>query len=142
MNRLYALLREMEASGLITGRAEQPGARPTRRIFAISAAGRSRFERWMHEPCRAMRDMRIDFPPKLYFALRRGPQDVAELIQSQRTACAAEITRIAALSVTDDFRRAVYELRLGQLRAALEWLDALTLIPRNPASKKTGTSSL
>jgi DNA-binding PadR family transcriptional regulator len=147
MNRLYALLRDMEASGLITGWDEQPSARPARRIFALSADGHSRFERWMREPCRAMREMRIDFPPKLYFALRRGPRDVAELVQTQRVACAAEIERITALPAADDFHRAVYELRLGQLRAALVWLDALpsltaadTMAPRNPASKKPGTS--
>lgn len=128
MNRLYALLADMEGHGLIKGRVEQAGNRPERRVYRITARGRQRFEAWMHMPSQSMRDMRTEFPPKLYFALRRGPQDVAELIQAQRGVCRMELARMAArrrdAGDRDLYHRLIYDFRLRQIHAILEWLDA------------------
>lgn len=72
--------------------------------------------------------MRVEFPPKLYFALRRGPQDVAELLQAQRIACRDELERLAArlrnTQPGDDYHALVYNFRIRQVRAILDWLDA------------------
>jgi DNA-binding PadR family transcriptional regulator len=127
MNRLYALLEAMERDGLVKGHAERGGLRPARRVFHATAKGSHLFERWMHEPSHSMRDMRVDFPPKLYFAQSRGLQDVAELVQGQRAACRDELARIvnrrAALVDPDDYRHLVYDLRLRQIDSILAWLD-------------------
>ncbi len=77
MNRLYGLLGEMEQGGLIAGHVERSGARPQRRVFRCTAKGRRQFARWMAEPSARMSELRTDFPPRLFFALQRGPQDVA-----------------------------------------------------------------
>jgi DNA-binding PadR family transcriptional regulator len=128
MNRLYALLENMEGHGLIKGRIQQAGNRPERRVYHITAKGRRQFEAWMHAPSQSMRDMRVEFPPKLYFALHRGPQDVAELIQAQRNACRMELARITGrqrdAGDRDAYRSLVYDFRLRQIHAILEWLDA------------------
>lgn len=128
MNRLYALLEEMERAGLIAGHAEQAGLRPTRRVFQIAPKGRRLFERWMREPCMRMAEMRADFPPKLYFAMRRGPQDVAELIQAQRGACQMELERMSGrqrdIGEDNAYRGLIYDFRVRQIHAILEWLDA------------------
>ncbi|RMG62819.1 MAG: PadR family transcriptional regulator [Chloroflexi bacterium] len=128
MNRLYALLDAMERDGLINGRAEQAGNRPERRVFRITAKGRRRFEAWLHAPSRSMQDMRVEFPPKLYFALRRGPQDVAALVQVQRIACRDELERLIArlrnAPPDGGYHALVYDFRIRQVRAILDWLDA------------------
>lgn len=128
MNRLYALLDAMERDGLIKGHAEQAGNRPARRVFRITAKGRRRFEAWLHAPSRNMQDMRVEFPPKLYFALRRGPQDVAELVQAQRSACRKELDRMTGrqrdIGERDAYRRLIYDFRVRQIHSILEWLDA------------------
>ncbi len=128
MNRLYAVLDAMERDGLIKGRAEQAGNRPERRVFHLTARGRRRFEAWLRAPSRSMQDMRVEFPPKLYFALRRGPQGMAELLQTQRAACQGELERLAAhlrdTPPNDNFHALVYDFRIRQVRAILDWLDA------------------
>ncbi len=127
MNRLYALLDAMEARGLIKGRARQVGNRPVRRVFHITAKGRRQFEAWMRAPNQSMRDMRAEFPPKLYFALRRGPQEATRLLQSQRNACLSELERLSArrrsVRPGDDYHALIYDFRLRQIRAILDWLD-------------------
>ncbi len=128
MNRLYALLDAMERDRLIQGHAEHAGNRPERRVFRLTAKGRRRFEAWLRAPSRSMQDMRVEFPPKLYFALRRGPQDVAELLQAQRAACRDELERLAArlrdTPPDDRYHALVYDFRIRQVRAVLDWLDA------------------
>ena len=127
MNRLYKLLDEMEADGLIAGRAERVGLRPARRVYRGTAKGKRLFERWMHEPSGRMSEMRTDFPPKLYFAMQHGPQDVAQLVQVQRGACQRELERMASrqkdIGLAGGYRDLVYDFRLRQIRAILEWLD-------------------
>ena len=128
VNRLYAVLDEMEADGLIKGHAEREGLRPTRTVYHPTSKGIRLFERWLHDPSRSMRDMRVDFPPKLYFACRRGPQDVAESVQGQRAACHEELARIserkAAIAPEDRYKQLVYDLRVGQIGSILDWLDS------------------
>jgi DNA-binding PadR family transcriptional regulator len=128
MNRLYALLDEMERDGLIKGHVEREGARPSRRVFHITAKGKKMFERWLHEPNARMTEMRADFPPKLYFALQRGPQDVAELVQAQRGACQKELDRMSGrqrdIGSSNTYRSVIYDFRVRQIHAILEWLDA------------------
>ncbi|MFN4294844.1 MAG: PadR family transcriptional regulator [Thermoflexales bacterium] len=128
MNRLYALLDAMERDGLIKGHAEHAGNRPERRVFRLTAKGRRRFEAWLRAPSRSMQDMRVEFPPKLYFALRRGPKDLAELLQAQRAACRDELERLAArlrdTPPDDNYHALVYDFRIRQVRAVLDWLDA------------------
>jgi DNA-binding PadR family transcriptional regulator len=126
MNRLYALLEVMERDGLIKGHAERAGLRPPRRVFHLTAKGKRLFERWLHEPSARMSDMRTDFPPKLYFALQRGLQDVAELVQTQRGACHRELERMSGRQrdATDNvYRGLIYDFRIRQIHAILEWLD-------------------
>lgn len=128
MNRLYGLLDEMEQDGLIAGHNERNGTRPLRRVYRCTAKGRRRFERWMAEPSARMSELRTDFPPRLYFALQRGPRYVAQLLQAQRGACARELARMMErkheLGCANAFRDAVYGFRVNQIQAALDWLDA------------------
>lgn len=127
MNRLYALLEEMEADGLIAGHEEQAGNRPARRVFRPTAKGKRVFERWLHEPSVRMNDMRIDFPPKLYFAMQRGRAHVASLVDGQRAACEQEMTRMASIQRDIDaanaYRHLVYEMRVRQIESIIGWLN-------------------
>ena len=127
MNRLYALLEEMEAAGLIAGHDEQAGNRPPRLVFRPTAKGKRVFERWLNEPSARMSDLRIDFPPKLYFAMQRGPAHVATLVSAQRAACEQEMMRMASIQRDIDaanaYRHLVYELRLRQIESIIGWLN-------------------
>ena len=127
MNRLYALLDEMEDEGLITGHDEHTGNRPTRRVFRPTAKGKRTFEHWLHTPSNRMSDLRIDFPPKLYFAQQMGPKDTATLLATQRQACERELARMSSIQndvgAASTYRHLVYELRVRQIESILGWLS-------------------
>lgn len=112
MSQLYAILKKLEALGLITaqdgapsaedgapapttqstqaehGVASGAGAR-TRRIYHPTSAGRAAFEAWLAEPVDRPRDLRLMFLLKLFFALHRTPEDVAALLERQERSFAA-----------------------------------------------------
>jgi DNA-binding PadR family transcriptional regulator len=127
MNRLYTLLAEMEGAGLIGGHVEKPGRRPARRVFKLLPKGRRTFKAWMAEPIPHMRDMRVEFLPKLYFARQVGPAAMADLIRSQRAACERGLERMTALQqergFDDMYVFLVYEFRIRQIQSMLRWLD-------------------
>ena len=127
MNRLYALLDDMEAQGLTEGRARARRLRPTRTTYQLTPKGRQIYDSLVEAPCLTMREMRVDFPPKLYLARQRGPQDVATLINIQREACQRELKRMMAQMQASrhesEFLPVIYDFRVGQIKAGLAWLD-------------------
>jgi DNA-binding PadR family transcriptional regulator len=131
-SHLYALLGRLERDGLIVGRREEVGPYPPRRVYELSEAGRAAVLRWLDEPVDHPRDMRIDFPLKLYLARRLDPDRAASLVERQRDLFSSYVSRLEREDVstaTDEnaaFIALMREGRLGRLRAALSWLDRCT----------------
>lgn len=127
-SHLYALLTRMERDGLIEGHQEDAGARPQRRVYRITERGRDVVLAWLTQPVGHPRDMRIEFPLKLYIARMVRPTEVLPLIERQREVFLAYIARLDALPAPSS-PDAEYVLlmragRVGRARAALDWLDA------------------
>lgn len=159
MSQLYAVLKKLETLDLITAQDGGPGgetsATPratsaatnlpeashdavaggsarTRRVYAPTAAGRAAFEAWLAEPVDRPRDLRLMFLLKLFFALRRTPDDVAALLDRQARSFAAFHDALAR-QLADPAPRAaggrsglygmlVLRARLRQTEAAQAWL--------------------
>lgn len=131
-SHLYALLARLERDGLIIGRREEAGSHPPRRVYELSEAGREAVLAWLDEPVDHPRDMRIDFPLKLYLARRLDPGRAACLVERQRDLFSSYVGRLErdqAPDVADEnaaFIALMREGRMGRLRAALNWLDRCT----------------
>jgi DNA-binding PadR family transcriptional regulator len=127
MNRLYALLDRMESESLIAGRNEKAGPHPARRVYSATPGGRRLFQDWLRAPVARLRDMRLTFLPKLYFAQRMGSAQLADLVAVQRAACRSELERMSALQrergFDDMYLFLVYEFRIRQAQSMLAWLD-------------------
>ena len=127
MNRLYALLEEMEHEGLIHGRAGASTNGPARVTYHLTAKGRRTLDNWLATPCPTMREMRVDFPPKLFLVQRRGTAATNQLIDMQREACQHELERMTAqrhvVRASSDFLPMIYAFRVGQIKAGIAWLD-------------------
>ena len=127
MNRLYALLDEMESQGLIHGQQHASTNGPARKTYQVSPKGRRVFEAWLATPCPTMREMRVDFPPRLYLAQRQGIDAMAVLIERQHDACQKELSRMTAqmhdTQQRNDFLPMIYDFRIGQITAGLAWLE-------------------
>ena len=128
-SHLYALLTRLERDALIAGEVQDAGNHPQRRVYRLTEAGREAVQRWIDDPVSHPRDMRIDFPLKLYIARGSGSQRVEELVDRQRVVFEEYIARLKAEVVPADsgadaaFIRLMRIGRIGRAQAALDWLE-------------------
>jgi DNA-binding PadR family transcriptional regulator len=145
---LYQHLKKLERRGWLTMSVQPQAARPARRVYRITTAGRAELRRWLEEPVVRTREIRLEFLVKLFFALQLDPERAGRLVAEQRAVCqqlAASLdTQLAALDGADEstttdgergFQKLVLELRLEQTRAAIAWLERVDgLASRAPAA--------
>jgi DNA-binding PadR family transcriptional regulator len=128
-SHLYALLGRLERDGLIAGEVQEAGNRPTRRMYQLTNAGHELVMQWIDEPVGHPRDMRIEFPLKLYMACLCRPPRGAQLVERQRERFSAYIRQVEELPVQAEsegdaaFVAAVRAGRIGRAQAAIDWLD-------------------
>jgi PadR family transcriptional regulator AphA len=131
-SHLYALLSRLERDGLLVGEVREAGGLPQRRVYRLSEMGRTAVEHWIDQPVSHPRDMRIDFPLKLYIARDFGPARVADLIARQRAVFEDYIARLLVEEkpANTDEDAAFIDLmrigRIGRAEAALDWLAQCT----------------
>lgn len=140
-SHLYALLARLEEQGLIAGMTEPQGARPPRRMLALTAEGIAAYTTWVTAPVQHGRDFRLEFLAKLACAASEGQSTVAVLIATQRETCESWLrdlqARIAAVPDAQPYDRLVLEFRTGQIAAILSWLErcAEELLPPTPRAE-------
>lgn len=125
---LYHHLKKLDRYGLITTEVIPQPDRPDRQMHTLTAAGREQLERWLREPVRATREIRLDFLLKLFFTRRLAPAHTATLLAQQRAVLgtlADSLRAQLADPARDEERAMVLRLRLLQTEAALTWLDGL-----------------
>ena len=122
---LYAALKELAARGLIAGTEAREGARPPRTVYALTTEGERLLTAWLREPVQRLRQVRLDFLLKVYFARRRGDRIVRTLVDAQIRAChdyLAALEEHASTRSPDDFAYLVAESRTSAARGTLDWL--------------------
>jgi PadR family transcriptional regulator, regulatory protein AphA len=128
--RLYSLLARLEAEGYLTSRQQAQPARPARKLFRLTRAGKAAFLRWVQAPVASAHDLSVELLVKLYLAEREDPALAAQLIERQRAALrdwlAAQQAEAAAAPPGSYIAR-VAALRVGQTEAMLAWLEASAL---------------
>lgn len=129
-SHLYALLTRLERDDLIAGEMKDAGNHPQRRVYRLTEAGRIAVQHWIDDPVSHPRDMRIDFPLKLYIARRLDQDRVQELVDRQRAVFEEYIARLrheqAVADPEDDDAAFISLMRLGRIgraQAALDWLN-------------------
>lgn len=126
-SQLYALLAKLEREGFVTTTIEYQEARPPRKMFELTEAGRQAFQDWVQRPVAQGRKLRLDFLAKFYFARLEGPEVAARLIEQQRLACRDWLRQqeeeTEALRSSQPYDWLVHKFRLGQIEAMLAWLD-------------------
>ena len=123
--QLYALLAKLEEAGHVTVTLQPQEARPPRKIFALTSAGRSAFLNWRSSPVDRGRQMRSEFLAKLYFACRQDIQAADSLLAEQTSTCQVWLTdlqRTVSSSPEDTFIFAVRQFRIHQVQAFIAWL--------------------
>ena len=67
-SHIYALLTGLEKDGLVSHERIDQENRPAKKVFRITPEGRKLFSTWMTSPVSNVRDIRMEFFAKLYFA--------------------------------------------------------------------------
>lgn len=142
-SHLYALLTGLERGGLVQGMLEEQGARPPRRVYSISEAGRREVLRWVEEPVARPRDVLLDFPLKLYLARHLNPQRAAELVARQRALFVRYLDGLvheapdpALLRADRDFVELIRRGRVARTEATIAWLDACAGLLLAPGARE------
>lgn len=130
--QIYPILRRLEEEGLAIPVPQARGSRPTRRPFAITAAGRRELDRWLAEPAHDETG-RIEVLLKLFFGRRLPPDAVRRQIESYRGELEESLARYeaiesalrAAYAGNPDLPFWILTVRYGEFvkRALLEWCD-------------------
>lgn len=122
---LYAALKDLAARGLIEGTEVREGPRPPRTVYALTVPGDRLLNAWLRAPVARLRQVRLDFLLKLYFARARGERSVRALVDAQIAACEGYLVGLdaqAAMLRPDDFAYLVSESRRSAARGTLDWL--------------------
>lgn len=133
-SHLYALLSRLERDAFVAGEEQDAGARPQRRVYSLTAQGRDALHQWLREPVGHPRDMRIEFPLKVYAARLVDPALAAPLLTRQRDTFLGYIERLQSEPPNDrmGFDHAYVDLvrdgRIGRARAAIDWIDACEMV--------------
>jgi DNA-binding PadR family transcriptional regulator len=138
-SQLYALLERLEEEGLVTSTVIPGESRPNRKQFHITSVGQQTFYAWRGSPVQHGREIRQEFLAKLYFTLQVDNDTTLELIEAQRGLCYDWINDIEYSldnsSESQLFEKIVYQYRITQIQAILNWLNEIKK-EINQASKK------
>ncbi len=122
---LYAALKELAGRGLIEGAETREGLRPPRTVYSLSKRGERVLDAWMRTPVERLRQVRLDFLLKVYFARQRSEAIVRALVDAQIATChryLADLEARAAEFSPESFGYVVTESRTSAARSTLEWL--------------------
>jgi DNA-binding PadR family transcriptional regulator len=126
ISNVYGALKRLEQGGQVESTVSPQEGRPPRKVYRITPAGEQSFLDWVRRPVPTMRDMRVEFPAKLYFFRALGLEGIGELIAAQEAVCREQVEqmeRSAAQCDPHDFNRLVYDFRRRQIEAILDWLQ-------------------
>ncbi len=141
MSTIYTFLKDLQEHGLIRGERVTVGARPPRTVFSLTSEAEPLFLDWLRRPVARMREVRMDFLLKLYFARQLGATEAKALIKAQTAACRDYLERqkVNAQDLdTASFESLVLESKLTAAESILDWLNRIArrAIPRKRSRVK------
>lgn len=128
MSTIYTFLKDLQEHGLIRGEQITVGARPPRKVFSLADDAEAFFLEWLRRPVARMREVRLDFLLKLYFAQQLGGVEAKALVKAQLSACQDYLERQKIHTQDVDpmsFESLVLESKLTAAESILEWLDRI-----------------
>ena len=127
MSHLYSLLKRLEGASLIEHELQARGAKPPRKVYRATSKGEAEFSTWLTSAVPRIRDIRIEFMLKLFFARRAAPESLGRLLERQIATCREDLETVDGELVTeaDDFARTLLLVRRRQVAETIAWLQEL-----------------
>lgn len=124
---VYAILRSLSGLELIDGTWDDSTS-PRRSVYSVTDRGAQVFERWLRRPVARIREVRLDFMVKMYFALREDRQLARDLLEAQ-----IDVVKVYAKDAShelnaltphaDAFDFLVSGSKASAAQTTLEWLE-------------------
>src|SRR5215471_14642895 len=128
MSTIYTFLKDLQEHGLIRGKQVTVGARPPRKVFSLADDADAFFLEWLRRPVARMREVRLDFLLKLYFAQQLSAAEAKTLVKAQVNACRDYLERQKTHTRDIDplsFESLVLESKVTAAESMLEWLNRI-----------------
>ncbi len=128
MSQMYAIVKSYSTRGWIQTQIQSQESRPSKKVLEITPLGRQAFQAWLHQPARGLREFRVDFFLRLYFARALSTSSVQDLVDQQIAAVRRELEnldahRLAATKTEPDLFQLTRDFRIQQLSTILKWLE-------------------
>jgi len=126
---IYPLLKRLEERGQVQILLEESGdAGASRRIYAVTAAGRGRWrEKMLEHPQESWVKSRARFLVKYFFFGSLEPGERVQLIENRLRVCLQRQTYLNSqelgILVTDSFQVATWERAKVMLESEMDWLQ-------------------
>lgn len=126
-SQIYALLTRMERDGLVEHDRVHQENFPAKNIFRLAPKGEEIFSEWVCKPVNHIRDMRLEFLTKLWFARQSGNGLEADLIEKQISLCQKKIQSLENLksSRTTEIEKQAVAFKMVVTTSVLAWLKDL-----------------
>ena len=129
MSQMYAIVNTYATRGWIQTQIQSQESRPSKKVLEITPLGRQAFQAWLHQPARGLREFRVDFFLRLYFARALSTSSVQDLVDQQIAAVRRELEnldahRLAATKTEPDLFQLTRDFRIQQLTTICKWLEA------------------
>jgi PadR family transcriptional regulator AphA len=121
---VYAVLKSLAGRGLIAGTWER-SEYPPKAVYSVTDEGEAEFGRWLRSPVHRLREVRLDFLLKLYFALMEDAALARDLTAAQLEACidyAGAVEAELAEAGQGTFEEIVLQSKASAAAATEEWL--------------------
>lgn len=126
--QLYAWLDKLENQGYLSARMIPTESHPPRKEYHLTRAGHKVFEDWMLSPVEHGRELRQDFLAKFFFARLQGEETAHQVLIAQRETLKKIQSRMEAeddaLASSQSYEKQVYQFRMIQIQAFIDWLDS------------------
>jgi DNA-binding PadR family transcriptional regulator len=121
--QVYATLSRLLRSGLVEESGVEPGGGPSRKRYAITAAGVTDVERWLDTPEPPQPYLQNTLYTKVVLALLSG-RSAQDVLDTQRAAHGAAMRELTARKRAGDFAdQLICDYALFHLEADLRWLE-------------------
>jgi DNA-binding PadR family transcriptional regulator len=126
IGQIYVTLKRLEQDGLACSRDVEQTARPNKRVYELTPAGREVLRAWVEEPSDGLR-IRDEFFMKLILAPMAGLAGQIALMNAQRGHYLGRMRKLAELRAdadpADTPARLLIEGAVLHLQADLDWLE-------------------
>ncbi len=126
-SQTYAVLSRLEQEGLVLHDKVYQENLPAKKVFRLTATGEKVFDAWMTSPVAHIRDLRVEFLVKLFFAGLKPPGVREQFVADQMEVCREKAKSLeeTKMGVETPIQMLALDYRISIVHSTIEWLRGL-----------------